>query len=196
MQKNYVRIMMNSVVQRLTNQFVVNGIIRDEDREIYYYGLYQGILIIANVVTTIILGFLFKMVWQSILFLVAYIPLRIYGGGYHAKTQSRCYLFSVVLTSLVLLAIKFIPMTDFNILGFAGVGGIIVLGLAPIGDSNKPLNQLEKGIYKGRASIILFIEILVAISLLVLNFTDIAMVMSISVCTLGFMLVLGRIKST
>ena len=187
---------MNSVVQRLTNQFVVNGIIRDEDREIYYYGLYQGILIIANVVTTIILGFLFKMVWQSILFLVAYIPLRIYGGGYHAKTQSRCYLFSVVLTSLVLLAIKFIPMTDFNILGFAGVGGIIVLGLAPIGDSNKPLNQLEKGIYKGRASIILFIEILVAISLLVLNFTDIAMVMSISVCTLGFMLVLGRIKST
>lgn len=196
MQKNYVIIMMNSVVQRLTNQFVVNGIIRDEDREIYYYGLYQGILIIANVVTTIILGFLFKMVWQSILFLVAYIPLRIYGGGYHAKTQSRCYLFSVVLTSLVLLAIKFIPMTDFNILGFAGVGGIIVLGLAPIGDSNKPLNQLEKGIYKGRASIILFIEILVAISLLVLNFTDIAMVMSISVCTLGFMLVLGRIKST
>ena len=113
---------MNSILERLTNHFVVNEVIRDEDREIYYYGLYQGFLIIVNIITAIIIGVIFRMVWQSILFMLAYVPLRTYGGGYHAKTEGRCYLISIALASGVLLAIKFILMTDLNILGLTGMG--------------------------------------------------------------------------
>ena len=185
---------MNSMIKKLTNHFVVNGVIGDEDREICHYGLYQGILIIANIITTILIGFLFKMVWQSILFLISYIPLRTFGGGYHAKTEVRCYLFSIALTSTVLLAIRLIPLTDFIILGLIGIGGSIVLGLAPVDDSNKPLNQTEKRIYKRMVSIILIIEILTSISLLILSFSEIALVIAISICVLGSMLVLGRIR--
>ncbi|CAK7000547.1 accessory gene regulator B family protein [Tissierella carlieri] len=187
---------MNSILERLTNHFVVNEVIRDEDREIYYYGLYQGFLIIVNIITAIIIGVIFRMVWQSILFMLAYVPLRTYGGGYHAKTEGRCYLISIALASGVLLAIKFILMTDLNILGLTGMGGIIIFGLAPIEDSNKPLNQVEKRVFRIRTRVVLTLQVLIVILTNALDFKEIALVISISIFTLSLMLILGKIRIT
>ena len=81
------------IAESLTN----SGVITTEDRELYEYGLHHGLLMIINLLTTVVIGLLFKMVWQSFVFMIAYIPLRTYAGGYHAKTQFRCYLLSIVI---------------------------------------------------------------------------------------------------
>ena len=69
---------------------------------------------------------MFRPVWERILFMIVYTLLRSYGGGYHAKSEFRCYLFSIVLILAVLLGIKIIPETDVIILGLAEVCGIII----------------------------------------------------------------------
>lgn len=88
---------------RIADLFVKNEVIACEDKDVYIYGLEQGFLMLTNIVTTILIGLVFRMVWQSIVFMMAYIPLRIYAGGYHTKTQLRCYLFSILLIVLSLL---------------------------------------------------------------------------------------------
>lgn len=186
---------MSSIIERLTKFLIVNEIIEDVDEDIYRYGLRQGILIIINVMTTVLIGLFLRSTWESILFLATYIPLRTYGGGYHAKTEGKCYFFSLVLTSVVLLAIKSIPTIDLIVLCLTGVGVIIVLLLAPIEDSNNPLNEKEKVIYKRKARKILIIETLIIVALLVLSFKEIALVMSVSICTLSFMLILGMLRN-
>ncbi|MSU01477.1 accessory gene regulator ArgB-like protein [Tissierella pigra] len=184
--------MENNMIEKITNYFVVNELIKDEDKEIYAYGLHQGLLILINIITTILIGFIFKAVWESILFIIVYTPLRAYGGGYHAKTEVKCYLFSIALILVVLLGIKIIPDTDLIILALTEVGGIIIWFLAPVEDSNKPLDKEERIIYKKRTGIILTTEIIITISLLVLNFKEIALVMAISIFVVSLMLVLGK----
>ncbi|WMM26571.1 accessory gene regulator B family protein [Tissierella sp. MB52-C2] len=79
--------MANNMIEKVTSYFIANGVIEDEDRQIYAYGLHQGLLILLNITTTILIGFMFRAVWESILFMIVYIPLRAYGGGYHAKSK-------------------------------------------------------------------------------------------------------------
>ena len=52
-----------NLLDRITERLIVNGAIRAEERELYEYGLQQGLLIIVNMLTTIVISFLFKMVW-------------------------------------------------------------------------------------------------------------------------------------
>lgn len=184
-----------NLLDKITDKLIVNGAIRAEERELYEYGLQQGLLIIANMLTTIAIGFLFKMVWQSILFMIVYIPLRSFAGGYHAKTQSRCYFFSILLTTSVLLAIKLIPRTNFNIIGLALIAGIIIYVLAPVEDANKPLDETETAVYKKRARVILAVELCTMLLMMGLGLSGVSLCISISMFALSIMLVIGKVKT-
>jgi len=185
-----------NLLDRITERLIVNGAIRAEERELYEYGLQQGLLIIVNMLTTIAIGFLFKMVWQSILFMIVYIPLRSFAGGYHAKTQSRCYFFSILLTASVLLAIKLIPGTNFNIIGLALAAGIIIYALAPVEDANKPLDETEAAVYKKWTRVILAVELCTMLLMVVLGVNGVSLCISASMSALSIMLVIGKVKQS
>jgi len=180
---------------RVIEQLVECGIIKAEEKELYSYGLQQGLIIIANVLTTIVMGVVFGMGWESIVFMAAYLPLRSFAGGYHAKTQLRCYLFSIVLTSAVLLAIKFIVWAKFINLGLALFAGVIIFILAPVEDSNKPLDHAEVAVYKKRTRIILITELFVMLLMMGLGLSQIPHCISISLTALSGMLLLGKFKN-
>jgi len=176
------------------DQLVENNIIKEEDKELYSYGLHQGLVIIANVVTTVIIGFIFGMVWQSIVFMATYLPLRSYAGGYHAKTQVQCYVLSIVLTSSILLAIKFIPWTDFICLSAAIFAGIIIFAFAPMEDHNKPLDQREIVVYKRWTRVIFTGELFVMLLVIELGLNQILYCISVSLLAMASMLLIGRAK--
>lgn len=184
---------MGNLVKKVTNYFIINGIIKEEDKEIYSYGLHQGLLIVINILTTIAIGFLFAMVVESILFMIAYIPLRSYAGGYHAKTELRCYFLSTILIVLALLLMKFIPIREYIILGITGISGLIIYILAPVEDRNKPLDQIEYKMYRKKSRNILAIEILSLLVFYLLGFKKISLIISISIFILSLMLVMGKV---
>lgn len=84
-----------SITERITNKLVINDVITTDNKELYRFGLQQGILMIFNIATFMGIGIVLNMVWESIIFLLTFIPLRSNAGGYHAKTQVKCYLYSV-----------------------------------------------------------------------------------------------------
>ena len=81
---------MYGVCEKATDLMVRNEIISSEDREIYVYGLKQGLILLINILTTLLIGFAFNKTTETIVFLASYIPLRVYAGGYHARTQMGC----------------------------------------------------------------------------------------------------------
>ncbi|MPW26371.1 accessory regulator AgrB [Alkalibaculum sp. M08DMB] len=184
-----------SVWDRISEIFINNEIIIAEDKELYSYGLQQGILMILNVTTTIVIGIICGMVWQSIIFLLSYIPLRTYVGGYHAKTQWRCYIFSILIISVALLGIKLIPWTNiiyFTLMFFAG--SIISL-LAPVEDGNKHLDSIEKTIYKKRSRVILSALCGIGTLLYIIGYPQISICILVALLLLGIMLILGNCKN-
>lgn len=186
---------MRGLVDKIINNFIKQGIIPSEDSEIYAYGLYQGIVIIINILTYILISLYFKMVWESVIFLVCYIPLRTYAGGYHARTQVKCYFLSILMITLVILAIKTVPWTSSIMIGLLLLGGSIIFVLSPVEDSNKPLSDSQKIVFKRIARTILLIELIIGITLLQMGYIMFVLPITLAMVVACIMVVFGRARN-
>lgn len=182
------------LIDKVGDRFVRDGIITEEDKELYTFGMQQGMIILLNVISTIVMGIILNMVWQSVVFLLAYMPLRSYAGGYHARTQFRCYLISLFITAVGLIGITVVQWTTITALFSVIISAGIIFVLAPVEDANKPLDASEKDLYKRKTRKILLLEILIALVFWFIN-------KEISVCIimvfdiLSIMLLLGILNN-
>ena len=183
------------VIDQLTKKLVDHEIIKDEDKELYSFGFEQGIVLLYNLITMIAIGYIFNMLWESVIFMVAYGVLRPYAGGYHAKTQLRCYLFSALMMVAVLWIIKHVTWNRFICFIIMTVASAIILVLAPVEDKNKPLDQIEQAVFKKRTNIVLSILIGLTVLFWFSRLKQISICISVSLGMLSVMLILGRLKN-
>lgn len=189
----YIMIVAN-ISNRLCDHFVKNDIIEEEDRELYYYGVHQGIVMIINVVSMMIIGAVMGMLPEAILFMAFFIPIRIYAGGYHAKTQLRCYFISMGINVLALLGVRYMP-TEWWLAGvIATVTTVLFLILAPSEAENKPLEPYEVIKYKRIARRHWAIEIVVLVVMYWFNLRVWGNCILIGYAILSMLLVMGEIS--
>lgn len=153
------------IADNIVKWMLSNHIIEENKVVICKWGISHILDTIFNIVTFLIIGILLKMPFETIMFTIGYIPLRIYAGGYHAKTPFRCWCLSnIILTvSLVLVqnAKKF--YIAFCILSLIAVMVLIIL--MPVEDLHKPLDQNDRKKYKKCGIVILVIEMFISVAL-------------------------------
>lgn len=162
------------ISEKLTNRFIQQSIIDYSSREIYLFGLEQLFTTLLNIITTVIIGILLGEFWQGFLFVVLFMVLRSYAGGYHASTSARCYLLTSVIIAIALSVIKYINFNMFVCLGLLMISGVVILVLSPVEAKNKPLDNIEYVIYRKKAVVIWATEFVCAIVCLVLNLGDLS----------------------
>lgn len=178
----------------VTNWLIIKGFANEEEKEIIEYGLYQGFLMLINILTTFFLGFIFNVFWQSIIFLISYMLLRTYAGGYHANTKNRCYILSVVIMIICFFLINNFELTiKFGVL-LSAISGILIFILAPVANDVKPLEAVEVKIYKNKARKIFVIEFAIAIIAEMLGQNSIFNTIVLSISTTSILLALGYLK--
>lgn len=180
---------MFGMAEKVTELMVQNEIVTGEDREIYVYGLNQGIMLLVNILTSLLLGFVFNKSIEVIVFLAAYIPLRSYAGGYHAKTPFKCYLISIVMILVIIFLTSINFWNELIIIAVTLISALVIAFLAPVEDANKPLDKMERKIYKERTQEIL--AFVVGISMIFHFISQVRLEISINlaICVLAFMLV-------
>ncbi len=158
--------MFDNISDKVTDSLIQNQIINNEDRELYYYGVQQGLVAVLNFITTIIIGCLCGMLWESIIYMISYIPLRHFAGGFHARTPARCYVFSILMLFSVLSAMKWAVFSSVICGLIALLSFSIISLLAPVPDRNKPLDNTEHFVYRNRARMIAGIEVIIVLLLI------------------------------
>lgn len=166
-----------------------------DENELYIFGVNQFLNMLLNILTALFIGILFRETLQIVLFMLAYIPLRSYAGGWHSRTPLRCYIFSVIMLIVVAIGMKYLSIAEWIYYVILAVAALIVLLLSPVGDKNKPLDYFEHKVYKRRTAIIMAIEIVMCVvfRLADLNCLFISVVYSFAV--LSVMLVAGTVKN-
>ena len=96
------------ISEQITEKLLKENIISTDNRALYCYGIRNGLIMMMNLVTVVIIGIILNQVISGIVFMSLYMPLRTFAGGYHARTPERCYVFSVILIFAVLLAINYL----------------------------------------------------------------------------------------
>lgn len=142
--------MISAIADRISEEMLHEGLILEEDRELYQYGFF---LLISRGIFFVIAGIAGALVgnlWDSIFFYILFSFLRGYAGGLHADREAVC-LFST--TASLFLAAKIIfclRRGNYVILscGVLVVCSALVLLIAPLDSDSKPLGESEMRHYR------------------------------------------------
>lgn len=96
---------MNLFSNIILNKLLRANLITEQDQALYLYGINGFLFLTMNLLTTFLLGYLTNHFIEMLVFLIFFIPLRSYAGGFHTKKKIICYCFS----NLILATIVYIP---------------------------------------------------------------------------------------
>lgn len=179
----------------ITRKLYENNSISSEQYEICRFGFQQGLTILLNALTVIVIGAVMGELWQAMLFMGLYAPLRSYAGGYHARTATRCYVYSILLMIAVLLAMKYLMIPQFICIIAFVISCAIILILVPVEDANKPLDHTEQVVYRKRTYMITAIESVIFIVTLLVNTDSIAFCVMYVFLMMSLILIAGECKN-
>lgn len=138
--------MFRNLAEDITFLLIKNKIVDIEKRDIYIYGLEVMLLNGGLLITFLIISLLCGEKVNFLAYLIFFLPMRLFSGGYHAETSERCFILSTITFGASIAASKLIPLLYiFNTGKIIGVISILViLVLAPLINENNPLNQTQR----------------------------------------------------
>ena len=129
-----------------------------DNYELYEYAIYIILSSAFHMATVIVLGLVFNLLTESLVFYLSFIVIRKFAGGYHAKTPVRCYLFSFASNIIILCLVKWLSSINtlfiFIFIIFELLCVVLILLISPLDTENNPLNGQEKKMYRMLTSII------------------------------------------
>lgn len=125
---------------------IKNKIVDIKQRDVYVYGLevilLNGSLLIVFLITSLLCREMINF-WAYLIF---FLPLRIFSGGYHAKSSESCFVLSTIMYGLSIAITFFFPLLYQNwkwtVAGVISI--IVILALSPMVNENNPLTQSQR----------------------------------------------------
>lgn len=177
-------------------KWMLNSQIIEENKVVICrWGISHILDTVFNIITFLIIGILFKMPIETIIFTLGYIPLRIYAGGYHAKTPFRCWCLSNIILAVSLVIVQNAEKCYIAFCVLSLIAVVVLIILMPVEDLHKPLDQSDRKKYKKRGMTILVIEICISVAFALLHYNQISLVLNSIWVLLSVMLILGVIKN-
>lgn len=162
--------MIGDLSKRIVERLLRNEAIIQSDYEIYLFGMEQMLTIILDLLTAVIIGIAFGRVLQTIIFMIAFMVIRSYAGGYHASTSFRCYLLTTLTIIITLSAMKFVNLDMVMLISLLVIASIVILIISPEDTENKPLDDIEYIYYRKKTIIVWSIEIVIALICAIFRF--------------------------
>lgn len=125
-----------------------NNIISKQEIPIYIYCLDYIIELIFLIVFTILYGTFSHNLPETIIFLIVFIPIRSFGGGFHASTQNRCTLLSLITFIFVLYSDCLVALFTWQWTAAFAISLFLIAILAPVGTKSRPITPDRKKILK------------------------------------------------
>ena len=149
---------------RLTSRLGKRGYLPDSEEEIVAYGLFSLLSKLMYAVICLILGLIFSVPLESMIFYAVFLFVKKYGGGFHASTEGRCMILSTIAI------------------------------LSPAAAKEKPLDDAEKIRYRERSIIRVTLTFAAMTAVLIFGYPRICAPLCSALMLEGVMLTAGRIS--
>lgn len=141
--------MINKLSVSITNLLIRNNKINNDEFELYHYAFFIIISEFILFVYCFLIGAVFNVVLQALVFFVVFYVLHRFAGGFHAKTELQCQVVTLSSFLLCIWLIKFTAQLDsiYLIITYI-VSCIILVFLSPSDTPQKQLSAQEKTKFK------------------------------------------------
>ncbi len=181
--------------ENIVNSLINKNIIEKDKEKLVVYGVSMMIELFVNIITTLALGLMFGLVFESIIFILSYSFIRMYTNGYHCKSAINCYLFSCGIIVIFLILMKFVLKENIQIVTLVSVFIClpILLKFAPLSTKKRILDIAERKYFRKIMLRNLTTEIVIILVLLLLNLQHYAVIISLSILTTTILLVVQKV---
>ena len=138
--------MISNMASCIVDALIRNKVIDIQSTSVYQYGFEIFISSVLTVIIIIISGILFHCLTAAMVYFILFVLLRSVCGGYHAKTYWQCNLTFAIVTTIVLLIFRFMPLEQFEELHICSIifSILVTAHYAPVESENKPLSANQK----------------------------------------------------
>ena len=143
---------MNKVIFNILKK---NNINIDED--LFHYGWSIFVHYLFYLIMTFSISLYYHCIFQTIIFLFLYIPLRKYIGGFHFSSNILCIFMSTIVSIIPVLLSEYYTINTWIVILTSIILMIETVLIAPIDHPNKRLNIMQLKLYKKTS---LFIELI------------------------------------
>lgn len=181
----------------LTNLLCNENIIYENDRDTYEYGFQITMANIINFIIVIFIGFIFQSIIQALLFYSVFISIRIYSGGFHAKSYGRCFaLFALIC--IVCMGGSYLLMNSW-FLCYISILAVITQSIctykmAPMEHDNRPLNTDERKKFRARSWQMFFIWVAVIMFSLLNGKAAVASMVTVTLISVSILMIMAYLR--
>lgn len=156
--------MENKLSKWICRRLCAYQVIDKEYEDVYVYGLELifSFLISTSVILTI--GIVLKQVIPTLTFLVTFILIRQFTGGYHADSYLKCKICTITCYALSVFLAHAVPIPTFSFIVLLSIGCLVICLFGPIENMHKPLTSEEKKKHKVTGLSLFIIWILIGFS--------------------------------
>lgn len=149
----------------LTDKLIANNIVSSDERELFIYGFFVLISHFMYLLINVILGLVFSVLIESLIFCFFFQLIRRFAGGYHASTETKCEvlsLLSILVSSILMMMSKIYDLKNILMI-VSFVSAAIIFYCCPIDTQEKPLSDEECNSFRMISWTILLIMLLIII---------------------------------
>ena len=179
----------------LSRRLVERGIIKEEEQEIYQFGIRNGMIILLNVLTAFLIGLITEKLLIVAVFTVSFMVLRSYTGGYHSESRIFCYIGSNLVLFVPVYTEKFFIQTEDIVLFFLlslAVGSILIF--SPMHSKNRKLDEEEQKHFGRKARVITVVQLIVLGILWYAEMDSYAYAIYSSICITAILMLIGKVQ--
>jgi accessory gene regulator B len=121
------------------------GLASEKEAPVVLYGMKLLFMTLVELISVILLAVWYENLLEVFCFLLGFCPLRLYAGGYHAKTPIRCFFMTLAVYMVFSFLLGIIPVERYRFIEL--ITGILtffaVQRLAPIIHENRIIDSYE-----------------------------------------------------
>lgn len=150
--------MMEKLIQKVVARLIQKGSIPEEDRELYEYAVFNLVITVSPLVIVMIVGCLMRIPLKGVLFIIPFLVIRKFSGGYHTKHPLTCFILSCAVLIICMVLIQYLTYNWILIvITILAMGSIILC--SPIESINRDLGLDRNKIKKICSFLIVFFAI-------------------------------------
>lgn len=148
--------MIHRFADAVANWLVRSGAVSEQDKDLYSYAVFNVVFSSVPLWIAMSAGLLMDMLSKSILFILPFVMIRKFSGGFHLKSQNKCFIISTLIILAFLKAIDIVLEEEAYIitLALAILSAILIFVGSPVDSAERRLNEREKLVFSRIAKIL------------------------------------------
>lgn len=186
--------MIRKMIDKAVDDQVKSQNIQKDEANIYRYGYMLLYETVVNVVLACLVGIISHEPLAVFVFLIVYIPLRSFCGGWHASKIWKCTIISTVIIILEALLVRFLVsyMGSTLFIGAFAIGILAAIVMAPVESQAKKISAEEHRLYKKKIIVIILCHAVILTLMVICKKKMVVASMAYSYVIQAVMLLLGK----